>query len=179
MVTLLAGLTARRPNRVLIASVVLLAGFVFRGAQAFPALISSGFDDPNAETTKAAAVIDDRFGGPDDIAIVVNAPSGATVGDAAVRRAGSLVDRLARAAGWIVLTTFILVFLFTGSVLTPIKAVLMNVITLTAVLGAMTWIFRRVTCPGCSGSARVRSTARCRSCCSASPSGCRWTTNCS
>lgn len=42
---------------------------------------------------------------------------------------------------WIVLTTFVLLFLFTGSVLLPIKAVLLNFISLGATLGFLTWVF--------------------------------------
>jgi len=42
---------------------------------------------------------------------------------------------------WIVLTTLILLFLFTGSVLLPIKAVLLNFVSLGATLGFLTWVF--------------------------------------
>ncbi len=42
---------------------------------------------------------------------------------------------------WIVLTTLVLLFLFTGSVLLPIKAVLLNFLSLGATLGFLTWVF--------------------------------------
>jgi RND superfamily putative drug exporter len=42
---------------------------------------------------------------------------------------------------WIVLTTLVLLFLFTGSVLLPIKAVLLNIVSLGATLGFLTWVF--------------------------------------
>jgi RND superfamily putative drug exporter len=42
---------------------------------------------------------------------------------------------------WIVLTTLVLLFLFTGSVLLPIKAVVLNFISLGATLGFLTWVF--------------------------------------
>jgi len=42
----------------------------------------------------------------------------------------------------IVLTTFILLFLFTGSILQPIRALLGNALTLGATLGMMVWIFQ-------------------------------------
>lgn len=42
---------------------------------------------------------------------------------------------------WIVLTTMILLFLFTGSILLPIKAVLLNFLSLTATIGFLTWVF--------------------------------------
>jgi putative drug exporter of the RND superfamily len=42
----------------------------------------------------------------------------------------------------IVVTTFILLFLFTGSILQPIRALLGNALTLGATLGTMVWIFQ-------------------------------------
>jgi len=42
---------------------------------------------------------------------------------------------------WLVVTTLILLFLFTGSVLLPIKAVLLNVLSLGATLGFISWVF--------------------------------------
>lgn len=54
----------------------------------------------------------------------------------------AVVDRLGLAAGLIAVTTFVLVFLFTGSVLLPIKALLMNVLALSAVLGVVTLVFQ-------------------------------------
>lgn len=42
----------------------------------------------------------------------------------------------------IIITTFILLFAFTGSLLLPVKALVMNALTLSAVLGLMTWIFQ-------------------------------------
>jgi RND superfamily putative drug exporter len=44
--------------------------------------------------------------------------------------------------GLIAVTTFILLFLFTGSVVQPIRALFGNVLTLGATLGAMVWIFQ-------------------------------------
>jgi RND superfamily putative drug exporter len=51
-------------------------------------------------------------------------------------------SRLALAGALIVLTTFVLLFLFTGSVLQPIRALLGNALTLGATLGTMVWIFQ-------------------------------------
>ena len=48
---------------------------------------------------------------------------------------------LPAAAGWIIGWTLILLFLFTGSVLLPIKAVLLNIVSLGATLGFLTWVF--------------------------------------
>jgi putative drug exporter of the RND superfamily len=50
--------------------------------------------------------------------------------------------RLAIAAAWIAVTTFLVLFLFTGSVVQPIRSLLLNLLTLTATLGLMVWIFQ-------------------------------------
>ncbi len=42
---------------------------------------------------------------------------------------------------WITITVLILLFLFTGSVLLPIKAILLNFLSLAATMGVMTWVF--------------------------------------
>ncbi|MDH6532722.1 RND superfamily putative drug exporter [Aurantimicrobium minutum] len=42
---------------------------------------------------------------------------------------------------WVFIATFILLFLFTGSVLLPIKAFLLNIVSLVATLGFLTWVF--------------------------------------
>jgi putative drug exporter of the RND superfamily len=46
------------------------------------------------------------------------------------------------ALGIIVLATMLLIFLFTGSILIPFEALLMNVLTLSATFGALTWVFQ-------------------------------------
>lgn len=42
---------------------------------------------------------------------------------------------------WIALFTFVVLFLFTGSILLPIKALVLNVLSLSATIGALTWVF--------------------------------------
>ncbi len=54
----------------------------------------------------------------------------------------SLVERLPLAAAIIGLVTFVLLFLMTGSVLVPIKAIVLNLLSLTATFGALVWIFQ-------------------------------------
>ncbi|MFC5263353.1 MMPL family transporter [Kribbella qitaiheensis] len=51
-------------------------------------------------------------------------------------------SRLPLAGGMIALTTFVLLFLFTGSLLQPLRALILNVIGLSATLGAMVLIFQ-------------------------------------
>jgi putative drug exporter of the RND superfamily len=53
-----------------------------------------------------------------------------------------ITSRLPYALAIIVLTTFILLFLMTGSVLVPLKALLMNTLSLGATFGALVWIFQ-------------------------------------
>jgi len=42
---------------------------------------------------------------------------------------------------WITITVLILLFLFTGSVLLPIKAIVLNLLSLAATMGVLTWVF--------------------------------------
>jgi len=55
----------------------------------------------------------------------------------------SIADQLPLAIGLIVLTTFIVLFLFTGSVVQPVRALLSNALTLGATLGLMALIFQQ------------------------------------
>lgn len=54
----------------------------------------------------------------------------------------AIADRLPLAGALIAVFTFILLFLFTGSVIVPIKALALNVLVLSAVLGIMVWVFQ-------------------------------------
>jgi RND superfamily putative drug exporter len=54
----------------------------------------------------------------------------------------SLASRLPYALGLIGLATFALLFLMTGSVVVPVKAIVMNVLSLGASFGALVWVFQ-------------------------------------
>jgi RND superfamily putative drug exporter len=54
----------------------------------------------------------------------------------------AISSRLLLAAAIIMFTTFILLFLFTGSIVQPMRALLGNALTLAATLGTMVWIFQ-------------------------------------
>ncbi|WP_205876063.1 MMPL family transporter [Mycobacterium camsae] len=54
----------------------------------------------------------------------------------------AIADRLPLAIGLIAIATFVLLFLFTGSVVVPVKALLLNLLVLSAVLGLLVWIFQ-------------------------------------
>jgi putative drug exporter of the RND superfamily len=53
-----------------------------------------------------------------------------------------MLQRLPWALGIVVATTLILIFLLTGSVLIPIKALIMNTLNLSATFGVLVWIFQ-------------------------------------
>lgn len=55
---------------------------------------------------------------------------------------GLLGARLPVALGSIVVTTLLVLFAFTGSLVLPVKAVILNTLSLTAMFGAMVWIYQ-------------------------------------
>ena len=54
----------------------------------------------------------------------------------------AIASRLPWAAGLIAVVTLLLVFLLTGSVVIPLQAVLLNALSLTAMFGAVVWVFQ-------------------------------------
>ncbi len=54
----------------------------------------------------------------------------------------AIADRLPWALAIIVVVTLLLVFLLTGSVLIPLQAVVLNALSLTAMFGAVVWVFQ-------------------------------------
>ncbi|WP_250283993.1 MULTISPECIES: MMPL family transporter [unclassified Frankia] len=74
---------------------------------------------------------------PAGAAALVGGPSAVLVDGKA-----TISDHLPLAVGLIALTTFVLLFLFTGSVVMPLKALVLNALSLSAVFGAAVWIFQ-------------------------------------
>jgi RND superfamily putative drug exporter len=74
----------------------------------------------------------------------VDSPVGTLVGGVAADYTDSQ-DGISRtlpwALAWIVLSVLVLIFVFTGSIILPIKAVILNFLSLGATMGALTWIF--------------------------------------
>jgi RND superfamily putative drug exporter len=67
------------------------------------------------------------------------------VGGAAAQLVDSkdaIFSRVPIAAGLIALSTFVLLFLMFGSLLVPVKAIVLNLLSLTATFGAMVWVFQ-------------------------------------
>jgi putative drug exporter of the RND superfamily len=78
-----------------------------------------------------------------DIRAIPEVP-GTLIGGAAADFTDSqagIARTLPLALGWIAFWVLILIFVFTGSIILPIKAVLLNALSLLATLGAITWIF--------------------------------------
>ena len=74
----------------------------------------------------------------------IDRPAGTLIGGAAADFTDSqdgIANKLPFALGWIALTVLILIFIFTGSIILPIKAIVLNVLSLLATLGAISWIF--------------------------------------
>lgn len=77
----------------------------------------------------------------------VPGPGGRTVeltGTAQTNRdsVNAITSHLPVVLGLIAMVTFVLLFLLTGSVTLPVKALVLNVISLTAAFGAMVWVFQ-------------------------------------
>jgi RND superfamily putative drug exporter len=74
----------------------------------------------------------------------VDSPQGTLVGGVAADYTDSqngISRTLPWALAWIVLSVLVLIFVFTGSIILPIKAVILNFLSLGATMGALTWIF--------------------------------------
>ena len=74
----------------------------------------------------------------------ITAPQGTLVGGVAADYTDSqdgISSTLPWALGWIALSVLVLIFIFTGSIILPIKAVLLNVLSLAATMGVLTWVF--------------------------------------
>ena len=77
----------------------------------------------------------------------VSTPAGMPVqltGTAQINRDSSvaITERLPVVLAVIAAITFVLLFLLTGSVILPLKALVLNVLSLTAAFGALVWIFQ-------------------------------------
>ena len=74
----------------------------------------------------------------------LSAPEGTLVGGVAADYTDSqdgIAQTLPLALGWIAVSVLILLFLFTGSIILPIKAIILNVLSLAATMGVLTWVF--------------------------------------
>ena len=75
----------------------------------------------------------------------VAAPAGTQVGGLAAEYTDSqqgIARMLPWALAWVLVSVLLLLFLFTGSILLPIKAVILNVMSLAAAIGVLVWVFQ-------------------------------------
>jgi RND superfamily putative drug exporter len=103
MLTRIANLAIRAPKRVLVVAGLLLVGGALFGAPVASHLLTGGFTDPSADSTRATSVIDSNFhGGQANLVFLVTAKGGAN--SPAARAAGTHIrNELAGRADW---TTF-------------------------------------------------------------------------
>ena len=74
----------------------------------------------------------------------IKAPDGTLIGGAAADFTDTqdgISHTLPWALGWIALSVLILIFIFTGSIILPIKAEILNILSLGATMGMLTWVF--------------------------------------
>ncbi|HEX2361910.1 MAG TPA: MMPL family transporter, partial [Jiangellaceae bacterium] len=90
----LATFVVRHARLVLAACAVVVAAVAFVGFGAFAKLQTGGFDDPNSESTAAAELLEQRFGGESDLVFVVRAETGTVDEGAAADAGAALTDRL-------------------------------------------------------------------------------------
>src|SRR4029077_5651927 len=89
----------------------------------------------------------------DDARKIVNSVRNEKVAEGQVLATGStafdldivnyILERTPIAVGSVLLVTYVVLFLLTGSVVLPLKAVLTNLFSISASFGAMVWIFQQ------------------------------------
>src|SRR5918997_1205935 len=92
----LGSFAVRRRRLVLALTLVFFVAAAVLGAGVFDKLSTGGFQDPDAESTRAAELLDDRYGQGDPNLVLLVAPDGGVVDDPEAAEAGrALTDRLA------------------------------------------------------------------------------------
>ncbi|WP_280261327.1 MMPL family transporter [Nocardia abscessus] len=122
------------------------AGVYVAGSAAGPATGGVG-SDGSAHVTVATALnpYSDVGRGQLDALRAVDAPGDVLVGGLAQQTADTsagISRGFVIALLWIVVTTVILLFLLTGSILLPVKALVLNTLSLSATFGALVWVFQ-------------------------------------
>ena len=124
-------------------------GTFVAGARVGPPSAATGEAQGSAFLTVAstAPLFSDSSGAQLDRLHAVPGPGGRPVemaGSAQINRdsVDAITSRLPLVLGLIAVIMFALLFLLTGSVVLPLKALVLNVLSLTAAFGAMVWIFQ-------------------------------------
>lgn len=132
-----------------VSTVTAPTGTFIAGNKAGPPAAATGATDDSAFLTIASTAplnskaSDTQLDRLHDVA----GPAGRTVqitGLAQINRdsVDAITSRLPLVLGLIAVVSFILLFLLTGSVVLPLKALVLNVLSLTATFGALVWIFQ-------------------------------------
>jgi RND superfamily putative drug exporter len=122
----------------------------FAGGKAVPDSADPTLARPTAQRLSVVTAADPRSNAAKDLVRTVRGLPGLdgvrvyVGGDTAelIDTTHAIGARLPLAALLIMLTTFIVLFLFTGSVVQPIRSLLLNGVTLAATAGLMVWIFQ-------------------------------------
>jgi RND superfamily putative drug exporter len=122
----------------------------FAGGRAVPNSADPALARSTAQRLSVVSAADPRSNAAKDLVRTVRGlPGPAGVRVYVGGQTAELIDtthaigtRLPLAALLIVLTTFLVLFLFTGSVVQPIRALLLNAVTLAATAGLLVWIFQ-------------------------------------
>ena len=123
-------------------------GTFVNGNPAGPPVAATGLADGSAFLTVSSAA--PLFSQASDTQLTrlheVAGPAGRTVEMAGVAQVNrdsvrAVTDRLPAVLGLMAFITFVLLFLLTGSVVLPAKALICNVLSLSAAFGALVWIF--------------------------------------
>jgi RND superfamily putative drug exporter len=93
--------------------------------------------DPRSNTSKDLVRTVRDIPGPDGVRVYVGGQTAELIDTT-----HAIGTRLLLAGLLIVLTTFIVLFLFTGSVVQPIRSLVLNAVTLAATAGLLVWIFQ-------------------------------------
>jgi uncharacterized membrane protein YdfJ with MMPL/SSD domain len=132
-----------------VSSVSAPGGAFVGGRNAGSPSAATGFKDGSAFLTvgSTAPLFSDASENQLDRLRAVTPPAGQHVqltGVAQINRDSSeaITSRLPMVLGIIAAITFVLLFLLTGSVVLPLKALVLNVLSLTAAFGALVWIFQ-------------------------------------
>ncbi|HZN82287.1 MAG TPA: MMPL family transporter [Mycobacterium sp.] len=132
-----------------VSSVSAPGGTFVGGRNAGSPSAATGFKDGSAFLTvgSTAPLFSDASESQLDRLRAVPPPTGQHVqltGVAQINRDSSeaITSRLPMVLGIIAVITFVLLFLLTGSVVLPLKALVLNVLSLTAAFGALVWIFQ-------------------------------------
>ena len=91
----LGAFVVRHARAVLLVSLLFVVGVGVLGGGAFGKLQSGGFEDPDAESSLAAATVEERFGGDADLVFLVETDTGTVDDPEAVAAGSDLTDRLA------------------------------------------------------------------------------------